>query len=276
MDLHRAAAVAEAPRLRGRVLQLRCGGAAPAGGVELGRRDARDDRAPRGDPLAAGDDACRAAVGDLHALDVHAGAHRPAVVGDEALERRDEVRRAALDDGHAAEVQAAGERDELQRAAGRGGLQAGVQHPRRVEQAGLGARSNVPRSQSRALCTAKRRARQPVARAPARPATGGRRRARAAPSRAASPTSLRHRAEPVELGEERRAVLRAEALHGVRRVAQGDQRVAVTVRDARRHVRVQVAQAARLELRAELRVGRRPHEQRVPRRERCRAGIPAA
>ena len=132
VDLHLAAAVAEAERLvanpRRRV------GLAEQPAVELRRRDAGKDGAARGDRFAVGQaHACRLALRHDDPLDLGLGAQLAARVAHDRRERVDEARAAALRHRHPAELERAG--DHLRHEAGHGlvGAEAGVQHPRREQ-----------------------------------------------------------------------------------------------------------------------------------------------
>ncbi len=152
VDLHLAAAVAEAERLvadpRRRV------GLAEQAPVELRRRDAGKDGAARGDRFAVGQaHACRLALRHDDPLDLGLGAQLAARVAHDRRERVDEARAAALRHRHPAELERAG--DHLRHEPGHGlvGAEAGVQHPRREQAVHALVREGlvepVPRGQQR-------------------------------------------------------------------------------------------------------------------------------
>ena len=139
--------------------------------VELGRRDRADHalrRARSVSPEASRTPVARPSVCDDRG-NVGAGADLAAALLDQRLERREQVRRAALDDRRAGRLQRKG--DDLGDLAGEGVFRAepGMQHPRRPQRA---RQSPIDR-------------RFPASRAPASAPRRGRRQARAA--RAARP-----------------------------------------------------------------------------------------
>ena len=132
VDLHRAAAVAEAlGRTRDRRRDVSGSEQLP---VELRRRHSRDDRPLCADRLAAGQpDSGGTSTRDEHALDLDAAADLAARVAHDPGQAVDENAAAALRDGHPAELQRAG--DHLGHEA-RGRLirpEPRVEHPRREQ-----------------------------------------------------------------------------------------------------------------------------------------------
>ena len=121
----------------------------------------------------------------------------------------------------------------MQCAARRRRLEAGVQHPRRVEQARLGPGEGRLEPAARALHGERGRGERP-ARAEAAPerqqAARGARRVQLAGQQLAD--DVGDGAEAAELGEEGRGVGGVEALDRALGVARGDDRVPVAVRDA--------------------------------------------
>ncbi len=184
-------------------------------------------------------------------------------------ERLDEVVRPAADHRHADLVDAAGEGEELEAAAGVVGREPGVQHPGREEIADLTPLEAALEPAARARSQS-RAERQSVAQAePARERRrepGGARRAQPGPEELADQVHLgAQRGDVLEIGV---AVAGRQALHRALRVPVGDDCAGRSGAGGHDILGVHVVQAARAQLLAQLAPGRRGEEERVPARER--------
>ena len=268
VDLHPRAAVAVARRrgvdVGGDV------GRAEERAVEPGRRHARDDGAGRADRLSVGeDDTDRAAAGDRDPRDLRVRPEVAARVPDDALERLDEADAAADRHRHPAELD--GARDDLGHEPRHRVVRAEprVEHPRREQAAGLGGgeRGRRPVAAGRECVT--RELEQSVAaeaaeKAPPEPEPG--RRPELGAEHAEREVGVRH--EPLELTLPRGAVTRRVAVElgdvcFHRRLQ--EHRPAVREGGRGREPRVDVLEPSSVELVAQLGVGGRPREERMPR-----------
>ena len=269
MDLHAGPAVAEglggAPGLR-RHLAL-----AQQLTVELLRRDARDDRARGRDRLAARDPDGRGATArDEHALHVGARPQLAAVLAHDARQRLHQANAAAARHGHAAELDGAGDHLRHEPRERLLGPEARVQHPGReqsVRTLGLERRADP------VACAHERAARERQQSAPAE--------TRIRLAREVEPLGRpelgREHAEAVlgrghelaELPLPGRAVTGSVAIElGDVVLERGGQEGGAAVGEERRGRQrgVEVLEAVPRQVVAELGIGGRPREERVPRR----------